>query len=120
MFALTGCGGVSVYNVQSAPIEATKNVTQDKVYKAIKNAGHQRGWRVSKIKPGLAKAYINVRGKHEATVEIPYSAKEFSINYLSSSHLKYNAEDKTIHKNYNSWVKNLYNSIQNELSMMEE
>ena len=119
MLLLTGCGGLPIYNVQDAPI--TQNgASEDSVFNAIKTGGYKKGWRVTKTKPGLAKAYINVRGKHEATVEIKYDNKSYSINYLSSSHLKYNAEEKTIHKNYNSWIKNLNNSIQNELFMLQK
>jgi len=116
LFVLTGCGAVSVYNVQNAPITNKDGISLDKIYNSIKLAAYKRGWRVTQIKPGIAKAFIDVRGKHQATVEITYNTKEYSIKYLSSSNLKYDSDNNTIHKNYNSWIKNLDRDIQLELN----
>ena len=115
----TACGGVNVYNIKKAPVEVKKSTTLNDVYKAIKRAGYKRGWRVTKVKDGLAKAYIDVRAKHQATVMIKYDLKSYSIEYKSSNNLKYDAENNTIHKNYNSWVRNLDRDIQFELGMIE-
>ena len=120
LLVLTGCGVSSVYNVQNASIEVKKGTSADKIYKAIKEAGYKKGWRITKIKPGMAKGYINVRGKHQATVIIDYTDTNYSINYKSSANLKYNEDKNTIHKNYNSWIINLDNAIQNELVMLAE
>ena len=118
LFVLSGCGAALVYNVQNAPIQLKQGTSVDKVYKAIKQAGHMRGWRVSKVSPGVAKAFIDVRGKHQATVLITYNKSEYSIEYQDSANLKFNAENNTIHKNYNSWVKNLDRDIQFAISSL--
>jgi len=120
LFVLTGCGAAAVYNVQNSPVEVKKGTSQDTIYKAIKQAGYKKGWRISKVKPGVAKAFINVRGKHQANALIEYNSESYSINYQSSSNLKYDETKNTIHKNYNSWIVNLDNAIQTELSMLAE
>lgn len=114
---LSGCRTAAVYNVQNDPIEV--NVSQDKVYQAIKMAGNSKGWIITKVKPGLAMGKLNAR-KHEAVVEIPYTAKSFSINYKNSLNLNYNAETNQIHNNYNGWVQNLRNAINFQLSTLSE
>ena len=88
LLVLTGCGAQAVYNVQNAPIEAKKGTSLDKVYDAIKRAGYKRGWRVSKVSPGVAKAYIDVRAKHQATVMITYNENTYSIEYKNSNNKK--------------------------------
>ena len=120
LFVFTGCGAQKVLNIQKAPLSINKEISIKKMYKAIKNAGYRRGWQISKVSPGVAKAYINVRGRHQATVLITYSHNEYSINYKDSEHLKYNAQNNTIHKNYNSWVKNLDKDINFELNSLGE
>jgi hypothetical protein len=57
---------------------------------------------------------ITVRSKHFAEVEIPYSAKDFSILYKSSRGLKYNEASQKIHRNYNKWVILLSQAIQQQ------
>ncbi len=59
---------------------------------------------------------ITVRSKHYAEVEIPYSAKDFSILYKSSRGLKYNEANQKIHRNYNKWVVLLSQAIQQQFS----
>ncbi len=121
LLVLTGCGGAKIYNVQNSPVELEHNVKADEnsIYKAIKRAGYKRGWRVTKLKPGKAKAFINVRGKHQATAIIDYNMKEYSITYKSSKGLKYSEGSYTIHKNYNKWVNTLDSDIQFELGTLQ-
>jgi hypothetical protein len=118
LLVFAGCRATSIYNVQNAPVTVKQGATMQSVFIAIKRGGYKRGWQVTKIKDGLAKAYIDVRGKHQATVMIKYDLKTYSITYESSNNLKYNSNDNTIHKNYNSWVRNLDKDIQFELGML--
>lgn len=115
LFILTGCTTLAIYNVDNDPIEG--KISKDKVYKAIKKAGTSKGWIIRKVKPGLAMGTLNLR-THKAVVEIPYSEKTFSIKYKSSLNLKYDAEKGLIHKNYNSWIKNLENAINFQLAIL--
>ena len=66
--------------------------------------------------PGLIVATLTLRD-HLAVVEIPYSATSFSIRYKDSQNLRYNADDRSIHSNYNGWVQNLNNAILAGLSV---
>jgi hypothetical protein len=116
---MSGCRSGAVYNIVDAPIEAAKNTSDDKVYKAIKKAGFNLGWIIKKVKPGVATAQINLRS-HMALVQIKYNKNSYSITYKNSLNLNYNPADNTIHNNYNGWVQNLNNAIQVQLSMLAE
>jgi hypothetical protein len=51
-----------------------------------------------------------------ATVDIPYSKKTYSIVHKSSNGLKY--DGSKINKQYNKWIMNLDNAIQQRLIAM--
>lgn len=115
--AAMGCrGGGQIYNVQNAPITTAtgKGVTLDQVTKAIIEAGTERKWTMAVVKPGLIVGTLNVRS-HQAVVDIAYNTKSYSITYKDSTNLKYNAEQKTIHENYRSWIQYLDNAIKTRL-----
>ncbi len=119
LLVLTGCGAASVYNIQNNPVEVKQSSTNDDIYKAIKRAGVSLGWIITKVKDGEAKATINLR-THQAVVRIDYNKTEYSITYLNSINLKYDAQKNTIHSNYNSWIQNLEQAINVRLSMLAE
>ena len=89
--------------------------SQEAVKRAILRACSQRGWTARLVNSGLIEANILVR-THRATVEIPFTASSYSIVYKNSSNLNYKKGGK-IHRNYNRWVSNLANSIQQELGV---
>ena len=74
----------------------------------IRRAGAGLGWVMQDQGPGLMRGTLNVR-THQAVVDIPYDTRRFSIRYVTSTNLDYNGS--TIHRNYNSWVRNLQNAI---------
>ena len=113
-----GCRSGTVYNVNNSPVEIGGSYTDDNIYKAIKKAGVGLGWIISKTGKGEAKGVLNVRS-HQAVVKITYNKKDFSIHYVSSKNLNYNAEKNTIHSNYNGWIQNLERAISVQLSMLE-
>ena len=115
LFLFVGCRSAAVYNVDNSSIEA--KTSSAKVYKLIQRAGYSLGWEVTKIDEGLAKATIHLR-EHVAVVEISYDSDSFSIKYKDSTNLNYNAQDGTIHKNYNGWIRNLEKQINLELSLL--
>jgi hypothetical protein len=87
----------------------------DEVQSIIIEATSARGWSPVLEAPGVITATINVRGKHFAKVEIPFSATNYSILYVSSDNLDYNARRQTIHRNYNNWVVKLSGTINKNL-----
>uniref|UniRef100_UPI004048B0FD hypothetical protein n=1 Tax=Aliarcobacter sp. TaxID=2321116 RepID=UPI004048B0FD len=114
----SGCGTVAIYNSQNNLIPAEKQLSEEKVFEAIKIGALSRAWIPKKIDDGLVEAKINVRNKHFAVVHIRYNSSTYSINYVSSENLK--SDGETIHNKYNSWVINLKNAIDYQLLNMEE
>lgn len=47
-----------------------------------------------------------------AEIIIKYSQLSYSIEYVKSTNLKYNASKKTIHRNYNNWFVQVNRLIQ--------
>ncbi len=119
LVVFTGCRSGVVYNVDKHPIEIKKTATEDNIYKAIKRAGVGLGWIISKTAPGEAKGILNLRS-HQAVVKITYNKNDYSIKYLNSMNLNYDATKNTIHSNYNGWIQNLDNAINVQLSMLSE
>ncbi|MNK87868.1 hypothetical protein D3C87_1078140 [compost metagenome] len=90
------------------------NLTDEQVANAIITAGTSKSWVMKKERPGLIRGQVNVR-QHQAVIDIPYSAHDYSINYVSSVNL----DDKgkgSIHRSYNRWVLGLNQAIQTELA----
>lgn len=115
---LAGCTAAPIYNVKNVSVTAStstrKPISTSKVKVAITRAAAGLGWKIRDVKPGLMYASLYLRG-HFAQVAIPYSSKSYSILYHNSKDLNY--DGKEIHRNYNSWVKNLDNAIQTNLSV---
>jgi hypothetical protein len=112
-----GCSTIQqpLYNVQGASVQSFdgKKLTKAQVEKAILQAGSQRGWVMKKVKDGVISATLYAR-QHMALVEITYSAASYNISYKNSQNLDYDGVN--IHKNYNTWIRNLDNSIQINLN----
>jgi hypothetical protein len=68
---------------------------------------------VSKESPGEIKATLMARG-HTARIAITYNLQDVTIKYDSSENLHYGPGkdgEPVIHKNYNSWIRNLAQDI---------
>lgn len=113
---MSGCGKkVPVQNYQGVAIPAS-NLSEDKIEQAIIRGGSSLGWVMQKVSPGNIQATLNLR-THQAIVNINYTDTIYSIQYVSSVNLKY--KDGKIHRNYNSWIRNLTTAINRELSMAQ-
>ncbi|MFA0086015.1 hypothetical protein [Vibrio sp. 10N.261.51.F12] len=109
---LVGCGRVQpILNFENEPV--TTELTAAQVKAVITEAATNRGWVVTEPKEGVLNANILVRG-HEAEIEMPYTAKYYSITYVSSNNLK--ASNGEIHRNYNRWTNNLNTDIKKKLT----
>ena len=91
------------------PIDVAKSQTD--IETAIVRSLEDRGWMVTEKTPGRVVAKIDVRARHSATIAISYTATTYSIAYVDSSGLDYDAKKGTIHRNYNRWIANLNNDI---------
>jgi hypothetical protein len=110
---LTACGALAwedIYNAKDIAIPQS-NVEVKEIEKAIVAAGAKRGWVMKKVDEGKMKGTLNIR-RHVAVIFVTYNKKTFNIEYADSIKLHYDPKVKTIHKNYNLWVKNLENDIQ--------
>jgi hypothetical protein len=105
---LVGCGTAKIYNVEHSKIDKQKSAGT--VYQAIKSGGQSLGWKINKIKPGVAQGKLYLR-THVAVVRINYNSSAYSIHYVSSQNLKYDEKKQTIHSNYNGWIQNLEKAI---------
>lgn len=113
--SLSGCRSAPVRDLGPTPTHT--RASAEEVRKAIIAAGGGLGWVMKEQSPGLIVGTLALR-VHLVVVEIPYTSTSFSIRYKDSQNLKYNAADKTIHANYNSWVQNLHNAIVARLSSL--
>ncbi len=115
MLILVGCKSAPIYNVTDVPVDTyTKDLTAEKVKKAIVKAGVGLGWQIKEEGPGKLVGILYLR-KHMAKIDIPYSANGYSLIYKDSNQLNYDAEKQQIHKNYNGWIQNLDRAIQSHL-----
>jgi len=89
--------------------------SEDSVRVIIEGTARQIGWEPVLQEDGLLHASITVRGRHYARIGISYSHTNFSIFYIDSRGLDYNAKRKKIHKAYNNWVTNLSESVKRDL-----
>jgi hypothetical protein len=108
LLLLAACQASPVYNVESAPLNAPEGATISQVTEAIKQAGIGLGWQMKPEKDGQMTGRLFLR-THVAVVDITYDIKKYSIYYLDSTNLNYDGQ--SIHKYYNSWVRNLSNAI---------
>ncbi|APQ11996.1 hypothetical protein NS274_20440 [Pseudomonas oryzihabitans] len=85
------------------------------VREAILTALQQRGWATRSEAPGQITASIDVRGRHQAWIDIPYSTQGYQIRYRDSAGLDYDGQH--IHRNYNKWVHLLDVAIRRQLQL---
>jgi hypothetical protein len=106
-----------IYNVTDAVVTSPngKTLTTEQVKASIMRAGAALGWQVREDRPGVLVATLNLR-KHQADIEIPYSATKYSLTYKSSVNLD-DSGDGQIHKNYNGWIQNFSKGIIAQLAL---
>ncbi|MEX1994577.1 MAG: hypothetical protein WD929_07945 [Steroidobacteraceae bacterium] len=90
----------------------------DKIQRAIIAGCAQRGWQCRATKPGEIRAVLHVR-QHMAEARIAFNTESFSITYVNSTELRYNAAKNTIHRKYNLWVTNLITDINGAIALIQ-
>jgi len=101
-----------------AAIPVPNGVNSAKVEQIIGSALTTRNWRIVKHVPGEIDAVYDPRA-FSVTIAVHYDSQKIQINYVTSSNLRYEEKNgvRYIHKNYESWIKNLVTDIQNGLMM---
>jgi hypothetical protein len=104
--------------VDPDPIAIPAGLSSEQVTNDIKRALVARGWVVSKEEPGRIDATLNLRA-HVARIAITHGDGQVRVAYVSSENLKYRVKNgqRTIHKNYLSWVNNLVTDISRNLQI---
>jgi phage I-like protein len=80
----------------------------------------RRHWQIKEHQPGRYVAEYAEKG-HSATVAVLYDAQSARVDYVDSQGLLYakESEGEVIHRNYNTWTKNLANDIKVNLSQAQ-
>lgn len=79
------------------------------------DAGLNRDWVIKKLDSNTYRAVYTARS-HSITCELVLGADgTYTISYVSSIGMDYDAADGTIHRNYNRWVNNLKHDLDTRL-----
>ena len=108
---------VPIQSYGNANLSAYGGFTAVQVGDAIIRGGATIGWHMNKVSPELITATVTER-RHSVTVDIQYSAKEYTIKYRDSVNMR--AEGGTIHSSYNRWVERLKRNIDAEIIRMKK
>jgi len=109
-----GCRTSPVYNISDAAFPE-QGATESDIAQAIVTAGGSLGWVMKKKEPGHIVGTLHLRD-HVAIVDITYDKENYSITYNDSTNLDYDGTN--IHSNYNGWITNLSNAINNQVSLL--
>ena len=105
-----------LYEPKFVAINAGGQMSEEQVKQAFLDAAKRiRGWTFSVNRPGMLEGDLTVR-KHQVSVNILYSAKDYSIIYVASENMMYDADKKTIHPSYGRWIRNLEKYFQENLN----
>jgi len=99
--------GVKISNLENLTVPTKYDGTQfsvEEVQATIIEGCAARGWSAALESEGMISASILVRGKHLAQIAIPFNSSTFSLLYVSSENLDYNASRQTILRIYIKWV----------------
>jgi len=101
-------------------VNVSGEASMEEIEDAILNAMRNRGWAVHERSRGEIIADLNIRA-HFARVGISYDTDLIAIDYIDSNNLEYEVVDgePRIHGNFNSWLSNLSNDIEINLSYLD-
>lgn len=114
MLTCGGCFFGSTYNVrmETEPTRIAAPLESGRMRDAIVEGARRRDWAVKSERPGCVTLTLLVRGgKHEVTVDVPYTEDSFSIRYVDSVNMDYDPSTGEIRKKYIQWVRNLKQDI---------
>ncbi len=117
----------TLYNVENASIPKIGNRTLslDEVKKVImkSNGTHYVRYSMKDVEPGIIRCNLDFKNRHQAWVDITYSQESYSIKYVGSHNLRYTPaseeNSETIKEHYNTWIRDLNESIQRTLALIK-
>ena len=101
-----------LYNAKGVVISPRFSASEEEIAEAIWSAGRRLGWKIEGVGEWKIKAVKHIRS-HSLAVSIHYSKTAFDITYFDSENLGFDGQN--IHKNYNFWIHQLEEKIQNEI-----
>jgi hypothetical protein len=109
-----------IQNRSNIPISwnAQGEPSLERIQRAIIAGCAQRGWQCQAIRPGEIRAVLYIR-QHMAEALIAFDTKNYSVSYVNSAELRYNAAKNTIHRKYNLWVSNLIADINGAIALIQ-
>lgn len=111
---LVGCATKPILNVENRPIPLNaQQLPLNRIEAEIIAAGQSRSWQMQREAPGHLIA-TQVRTNYNASVDIRFDQKTYSIVHRSSSGMR--EKDGSIHKRYNFWIGNLQRDIDAHLT----
>lgn len=94
-----------------------RKISSDKVAKRIRKVAFKRKWTAKQVSATHIRATYAKTGKSgtlKAVINIKFGDGKIRFSYQDSEGFSYDAAEKTIHRRFNSWVKNLERSIRVE------
>ena len=110
-----------IKNPSDIPIawNIVRQPTIEEIGRAVVSGCSHAEWVCGVKKPGEVRAILYV-GRHMAECLIEFDTSTFSVKYVNSSTLLYDADKNRIHRNYNLWVTELIRSINVTISAISE
>jgi hypothetical protein len=113
---LASCGTATF---TSAPLERVfegrelpKPIDMGKLKSSIQLALIDLNWRtISQTEDSVSAEFRKDEGEVRATIKVAFSTSGYQIQYVDSRGLNVDLEEKTIHRNYMRWVRNLDKEI---------
>ena len=110
-FGCVSCASMRLQSVSSMNnTKYTMPVCKD-FKAAVCRAAIGRHWGVQEVGPNVLRCTLNVRG-HSVVVDVVNDGKNFSVVYVDSSNMMYDANADVINHRYHHWVRNLVKDIQ--------
>jgi hypothetical protein len=107
-FFLFGC---MLQTVPEYGVEIPKGIESTAgVVSSVRQALEKEGWQIRRAQPGLIEAFKMSGGK-SADVYIVYGYQGYSIEYVDSDNMQYDAQKDTIDNDYRKWTGDLNRAI---------
>jgi hypothetical protein len=116
VLVIVGCRTIPrpMYEVDRAPIVASRALSMAEVDKAIRAGGASAGWIMMPGSVGAIEGSY-AQAQSRAVVAVTYDTTSFSIKYKDSVNLRYEGDKISVH--YNGWVQNLERGIRAQFAL---
>jgi uncharacterized protein YcfL len=114
---LAGCHrseSIQLVSHQPVPAGLAQKMAPASYDRLYAEAALSKNWKPIQTAPGRIRASITIRQSHDLTVEIDYSATEYTLVVVSSENL--NQENGTIHPAANKAIRGLRDAIDTALA----